>query len=254
MPGQIFQFNVDHLARAGKRARAWSRPTRASSPTPSSSRAASNAGKKFMMFGGDADPQVELPDHRHRRPDAHQPLEPGQPAVRAATRSAATSALQDAGRRPRRSTRSTRRTSTARTAPRRVPERLQVTISIAGTSTTQKSYMGVFISNYGTDTATKTVYGAGTFMDSYRMGANQRIGRGISNQATADTGCGQRDLRRDRPIPGLRAVVHEADHDQRAAAGTTVIMAITAIRPRRAPPARRSTRPQPTRPRPPTIR
>ena len=65
-----------------------------------------------------------------------------------------------------------------------------MTISIAGTSTTQKSYMGVFITNYGTDRATNTVYGAGTFMDSYRLGANQRIGRGISNQATADTGSG----------------------------------------------------------------
>jgi hypothetical protein len=71
-----------------------------------------------------------------------------------------------------------------------VPDALQVTISIAGTGTTQKSYMGVFIANYGTDSATQTVYSAGTFMDSYRLGANQHIGRGISSQATADTGAG----------------------------------------------------------------
>jgi hypothetical protein len=71
-----------------------------------------------------------------------------------------------------------------------VPSALQVTISIAGSSTTQKSYMGVFIANYGTDSATRTVYSAGTFMDSYRLGANQHIGRGISYQATADTGSG----------------------------------------------------------------
>jgi hypothetical protein len=71
-----------------------------------------------------------------------------------------------------------------------VPDALQVTISIAGTSTTQKSYMGVFIANYGTDQANHTVYSAGTFMDSYRLGANQQIGRGISYQSTADTGAG----------------------------------------------------------------
>jgi hypothetical protein len=71
-----------------------------------------------------------------------------------------------------------------------VPNALQVTISIAGSSVTQKSYMGVFIGNYGTDSATQTVYSAGTFMDSYRLGANQHIGRGVSSQATADTGVG----------------------------------------------------------------
>ncbi len=71
-----------------------------------------------------------------------------------------------------------------------VPSALQVTISIAGSGVTQKSYMGVYIGNYGTDSATQTVYGAGTFMDSYRLGANQHIGRGISYQSTADTGAG----------------------------------------------------------------
>ncbi|MBS0523868.1 MAG: FecR domain-containing protein [Proteobacteria bacterium] len=71
-----------------------------------------------------------------------------------------------------------------------VPGALQVTISIAGSSTTQKSYMGVFIANYGTDSATNTIYSAGTFMDSYRLGANQHIGRGVSHQSTADTGSG----------------------------------------------------------------
>ena len=71
-----------------------------------------------------------------------------------------------------------------------MPDALQVTISIAGSSTTQKSYMGVFIANYGTDSSNKTIYSAGTFMDSYRLGANQHIGRGISYQATADTGSG----------------------------------------------------------------
>jgi hypothetical protein len=71
-----------------------------------------------------------------------------------------------------------------------VPDALQVTISIAGTSTTQKSYMGVFIANYGTDSSNQTIYSAGTFMDSYRLGANQHIGRGVSYQSTADTGSG----------------------------------------------------------------
>ena len=71
-----------------------------------------------------------------------------------------------------------------------VPDALQVTVSIAGTGTMQKSYMGVFIVNYGTDRATHTVYGAGTLMDSYRLGSHQHIGRGISHQATADTGAG----------------------------------------------------------------
>jgi hypothetical protein len=73
---------------------------------------------------------------------------------------------------------------------RSVPDALQVTISIAGTSTTQKSYMGVFIANYGTDRATRSIYTAGTFLDSYRLGASQPVGRGISNMATADTGAG----------------------------------------------------------------
>ena len=71
-----------------------------------------------------------------------------------------------------------------------VPDALQVSISIAGTGTTQKSYMGVFIANYGTQSQTGTVYSAGTFMDSYRLGANQHIGRGVSSEATADTGAG----------------------------------------------------------------
>jgi hypothetical protein len=71
-----------------------------------------------------------------------------------------------------------------------VPDALQVTISIAGSGVTQKSYMGVFIANYGTDSATRTIYSAGTFMDSYRLGANQHIGRGSSSQATASTGSG----------------------------------------------------------------
>src|SRR5678809_945488 len=44
--------------------------------------------------------------------------------------------------------------------------------------------------SYGTDRQTNTVYGAGTFMDSYRLGADQKIGRGVSYQSTADTGAG----------------------------------------------------------------
>ena len=38
-----------------------------------------------------------------------------------------------------------------------MPDALQVTIAISGNTTTQKSYMGVFIANYGTDNATNTV-------------------------------------------------------------------------------------------------
>jgi FecR-like protein len=71
-----------------------------------------------------------------------------------------------------------------------VPDALQVTISIAGTGTTQQSYMGVFVANYGTSTQSGTVYSAGKFMDSYRLAANQHIGRGVSNEATAGTGGG----------------------------------------------------------------
>ncbi|HYD06296.1 MAG TPA: FecR domain-containing protein, partial [Reyranella sp.] len=71
-----------------------------------------------------------------------------------------------------------------------VPGGMQVSLSIAGSGSSQKSYMGVFITNYGTDSATNTLYSAGTSMDSYRLGGNQRIGRGVANQATADTGPG----------------------------------------------------------------
>jgi hypothetical protein len=70
------------------------------------------------------------------------------------------------------------------------PTGLQVTVSIAGTGAAQKSYMGVFIANYGTDYATNSIDSSGTYAASYRLGGDRQIGRATSSQATADTGQG----------------------------------------------------------------
>jgi hypothetical protein len=68
---------------------------------------------------------------------------------------------------------------------------LQVTISVAGTGASQKSYMGVFIANYGVNPADNSLYSTGTYGGSYRMGGDQGIGTLRSTAATAATGQGQ---------------------------------------------------------------
>ncbi|MBV8410182.1 MAG: FecR domain-containing protein [Alphaproteobacteria bacterium] len=72
---------------------------------------------------------------------------------------------------------------------------LQVTISIAGTGASQKSYMGVFIANYGVipgaTSADGSLYSTGTYAGSYRLGADQGAGSLRSTEATAPTGQGQ---------------------------------------------------------------
>ena len=68
---------------------------------------------------------------------------------------------------------------------------LQVTVSIAGSGASQKSYMGVFIANYGVNSADNSLYSTGTYAGSYRLGGGQQIGRVASTAATAATGQGQ---------------------------------------------------------------
>ncbi len=70
------------------------------------------------------------------------------------------------------------------------PTGLQVTVSIAGSGAAQKSYMGVFIANYGTDYATNSIDSTGNYVASYRLGSDRTIGRATSSQATAATGQG----------------------------------------------------------------
>lgn len=65
---------------------------------------------------------------------------------------------------------------------------LQATVSIAGQGSSQKSYMGVFIGQYFRDAATSSVALAGRYNGTYRLGANQPIGRLTSAASTIDTG------------------------------------------------------------------
>lgn len=185
MPGQIFQFNVDTslgpanglgLVAANQGFFAYTFVVASGA----------NAGKKFLMFGGDQTPKANFPTVgvgaqtlTNLSSPGNLPFAPDSVGGDAGLKAAANVSPLYSVYTPNLNGRGTA-----------VPDALQVTIAFSGSNTTQKSYMGVFISNYGTDSATNTIYGAGTFMDSYRMGANQRIGRGISNQATADTGSG----------------------------------------------------------------
>ena len=93
-------------------------------------------------------------------------------------------------------------------------------------------------------------------MDSYRLGANQHIGRGISYQATADTGAGSAiygDTGQYQVYVPDKVVDHE---ERRHGVGERrrITAAITMQARRRARRARRSTSPRPTSRRPPTTR
>ncbi len=65
---------------------------------------------------------------------------------------------------------------------------LQATVSISGQGTSQKSYMGVFIGQYFRDTETSSIALAGRYNGTYRLAANQPIGRQTSAASTFDTG------------------------------------------------------------------
>ena len=67
---------------------------------------------------------------------------------------------------------------------------MQATVSISGQGTSQKSYMGAFIGTYFKDYNNSTIFSAGRFNASYRLGDTQRIGRQVSGQSTFDTGAG----------------------------------------------------------------
>jgi len=185
MPGQIFQFNVDtSLGPAtGLGLVAANQGFFAYTFVVSSG---VNAGKKFLVFGGDQTPKANFPTVgvgaqtlTNLSSPGNLPFAPDSVGGDAGLKAAANVSPLYSVYTPNLNGRGTA-----------VPDALQVTIAFSGSNTTQKSYMGVFISNYGTDSATNTIYGGGTFMDSYRLGANQRIGRGVSYQATADTGAG----------------------------------------------------------------
>ncbi|WP_296343963.1 FecR domain-containing protein [Reyranella sp.] len=65
---------------------------------------------------------------------------------------------------------------------------LQATVSVAGQGANQKSYMGVFIGQYFRDTETSSVALAGRYSGTYRLAANQPIGRLTSAASTFSTG------------------------------------------------------------------
>jgi hypothetical protein len=148
-----------------------------------------NAGQKFLFFGGNPTTKAEFPKVGIGAQTLTNLGNPGALPFAPDTVGSDAALQANAASSPLYSVYTPNLNGTSNRNPS-VPSALQVTISIAGSGVTQKSYMGVFIANYGTDKATQTVYGAGTFMDSYRLGANQHIGRGISYQATADTGSG----------------------------------------------------------------
>jgi hypothetical protein len=68
---------------------------------------------------------------------------------------------------------------------------LQVTLSIAGAGASQKSYMGVFIANYGLTSRDHSLYSTGTYAGSYRLGGDQKVGILASTAASAATGQGE---------------------------------------------------------------
>ena len=148
-----------------------------------------NAGQKFLFFGGNPTTKAEFPKVGIGAQTLTNLGNPGALPFAPDTVGSDAALQANAASSPLYSVYTPNLNGTSNRNPS-VPSALQVTISIAGSGVTQKSYMGVFIANYGTDQATRTVYSAGTFMDSYRLGANQRIGRGISYQSTADTGSG----------------------------------------------------------------
>ena len=66
---------------------------------------------------------------------------------------------------------------------------MQSTISISGTGTAQKSYMGVLIGFFVPDGNTATGF-AGNFNGTYRLGGNSNVGRLSSAESTPTTGAG----------------------------------------------------------------
>ena len=78
------------------------------------------------------------------------------------------------------------------------PTAFQSTISIAGATSEQKSYMGVFIGSFQNEGSndgagnitTKGIALTGAYTGSYRLGDTQKIGRLTSSASTADTGTG----------------------------------------------------------------
>jgi hypothetical protein len=64
---------------------------------------------------------------------------------------------------------------------------LQVSVSISGQGAAQKSYTGAYIGTYFADYNTNSVMNSGGYSASYRMGAEEKIGRLTSSIATADT-------------------------------------------------------------------
>lgn len=67
---------------------------------------------------------------------------------------------------------------------------LQVTVSVAGVGTDQKSYIGVFIADFGVNTSNNAPYSAATYAGSYRTDSSAGSGRLASMGATANTGQG----------------------------------------------------------------
>lgn len=67
---------------------------------------------------------------------------------------------------------------------------MQATVSISGQGASQKSYMGAFIGTYFKDYTNGTIFNAGRFNATYRLGDTQQIGRLVSAESTFDTGAG----------------------------------------------------------------
>lgn len=66
---------------------------------------------------------------------------------------------------------------------------LQVTLSVAGAGSAQKSYMGVLVADYGVDSS-GNLSSTGNFVGSYRLGGDRDAGRLSSGMATADIASG----------------------------------------------------------------
>ncbi|MCF8533370.1 MAG: FecR domain-containing protein [Reyranella sp.] len=67
---------------------------------------------------------------------------------------------------------------------------MQATISISGQGSSQKSFMGVFVSQYYRDYNNDSIYNSGGYNATYRLSATDQIGRQTSAESTFDTGAG----------------------------------------------------------------
>ena len=65
---------------------------------------------------------------------------------------------------------------------------LQATVAIAGTGANQISYVGVFIGDYFKDFNVNSTFNSGVYLGTYRLNADQSIGRLGSAESTVDTG------------------------------------------------------------------